>query len=85
MFDDLGNINQTYLEIGDTAKALKWCKAGADLGSDDCQFETACMYEGSDPRCEFSIYGEQLKGDGIEIDFVAAAKILPDLDCKRGP
>lgn len=62
-----------YLEMGDNAEALKCCKAGADVGSDECIFTTGCMYEGLDPRYAFDGH-VPLEGDGIEIDFCAAAE-----------
>jgi len=74
----LETLRDIYLEIRDNAEALKCCKEGADLGSGECQFATGCMYEGFDPRYEIStdcdFVSTPLEGDGIEIDFCAAAK-----------
>jgi hypothetical protein len=77
----LETLRDIYLELGDNAEALKYCKAGADVGISECQFAAGCMYEGLDPRYEicFGIDGDNvsnvpLEGDAIEIDFCAAAE-----------
>lgn len=84
----LETLRDIYLEMRDNAEALKCCKAGADVGSDECQFATGCMYEGLDPRYEicFGIDGDNvpLEGVGIEIDFGAAVEyyqLASDQEC----
>jgi TPR repeat protein len=64
-------IRDLHLERGDIAEAFKWCKLGADE-RDQFQLlhDLARMYEGWDPR-EWNV---PLEGDGIERDFVKAAK-----------
>ncbi len=82
------NLRDVYLEIGNNPEALKWCKAGADLGCDECQFETGCMYEGLDPRYEcLRNFDDRvcLEGDSIEIDFCAAAKYYQKSSASRFP
>jgi len=74
-------IRDLYLERGNYVEALKWCKRGADeiCALDDEQLDTedliwlldsARMYQGWNPRGK----NIALKGDGIERDFVEAAK-----------
>ena len=70
-------IRDLHLERGNNVEALKWCKRGADeaFADDDCDdlsllLDVARMYQGWDPRDN----NIALKGDGIERDFVEAAK-----------
>jgi TPR repeat protein len=69
-------IRDLYLEDGDNAEALKWCKRGADEGCDwGLVHDVARMYEGWDPRDpNYERLNVALEGDGIERDFVEAAK-----------
>ncbi len=72
-------IRDMYLERGNNVEALRWCKRGADEAFADDDFseenlslllDVARMYQGWDPRDK----NIALKGDGIERDFVEAAK-----------
>ncbi len=72
-------IRDLYLERGNNVEALRWCKRGADeafaddvISEEHLSFllDVARMYQGWDPRDK----NIALKGDGIEIDFVEAAK-----------
>jgi TPR repeat protein len=69
-------IRNLYLEVGDNAEALKWCRRGADEGiSLYSVHNLARMLEGWDPRDEnYEKLNIALEGDGIERDFVEAAK-----------
>ena len=66
-------IRDLHLERGDIAEAFKWCKLGADE-RDQLQllYDLARMYEGWDPQ--YVGLNVPLEGDGIERDFVKAAK-----------
>ena len=69
-------IRNLYLEVGDNAEALKWCRRGADEGiSLYSVHNLARMLEGWDPRDEnYEKLNIALEGDGMERDFVEAAK-----------
>ena len=64
-------IRDLYLEVGDNAEALKWCKQSADEEITWYNVHNfARMLEGWDPR----YWSDALEGDGIERDFAEAAK-----------
>jgi TPR repeat protein len=69
-------IRDLYLEVGDNAEALKWCKRNADEEMTVFNVhEFARMLEGWDPRDpEYEKLNIALEGDGIERDFTEAAK-----------
>ena len=79
-------IRDLYLEDGDNAEALKWCKRGADEGDDlGLVHAVARMYEGWDPRDpNYERLNVAMEGDGIERDFVEAAKYYK-LACELFP
>jgi TPR repeat protein len=64
-------IRDLYLEVGDNAEALKWCKQSVDEEITWYNVHNfARMLEGWDPRD----WSDALEGDGIERDFAEAAK-----------
>ena len=69
-------MRDLYLEVGDNAEALKWCKRSVDEKMTVYNVhEFARMLEGWDPRDpEYEKLNIALKGDGIERDFAEAAK-----------
>ena len=75
--DEFIELRDFFLERGQHAEALKWCKEGADQGHAGLQYDVARMYSGEDPRYSWwsdKHAGATFEGAGIERNFTLAAE-----------